>query len=256
MRQLRSGLALLLALAWILVVGTLVQRLCLWPMSWFRSPARMRGAVSAYMRLQSRGIFGLLTLVGGARFERLGRVPTGQGPLLVLMNHQSLLDIITVVMMSEYVPAFVTRVRYTRFVPIVAQCTRLLGCPSIDPRRDAAGAVRAIERAAERERHGLLIFPEGHRTLDGQIRPFRTGGAEAVLRGRSWPVWLVVTEGFESGRRLADFLLNIPRLRGRTEVLGPFTPPEDPGQLQGFLLEMREVMARHLADMRVRRAGH
>ncbi len=252
MTKLRSCLALALALAWILVVGILVQRMILWPLSWFRR-GRMRGPVSAYMRLQSRGIFGFLSVVGGARFVRLGRVPTSQGPLLVLMNHQSLLDIITVVMMSEYVPAFVTRVRYTRFVPIVAHCTRLLQCPSIDPRRDAAGAVRAIERAAESERYGMLIFPEGHRTIDGEIRAFRTGGAEAVLRGRRWPVYLVVTAGFEAGRRLIDFLMNIPHLRGRTEVLGPFTPPEDPLQLQAFLLEMREVMVRHLAEMRARK---
>ena len=252
MTKLRSCVALALALTWILVVGILVQRMILWPLSWFR-PGRMRGPVSAYMRLQSRGIFFFLRVVGGARFERRGRVPTSQGPLLVLMNHQSLLDIITVVMMSEYVPAFVTRVRYTRFVPIVAHCTRLLQCPSIDPRRDAAGAVRAIERAAESERYGMLIFPEGHRTIDGEIRAFRTGGAEAVLRGRRWPVYLVVTAGFEAGRRLIDFLMNIPHLRGRTEVLGPFTPPEDPLQLQAFLLEMREVMVRHLAEMRARK---
>ena len=254
MRQLRSGLALILALAWILVIGTLVQRLCLWPLSWFRPPDRRRGAVSAYMRLQARGILFFLSAVGGARFERRGRLPTAQGPLLLLMNHQSLVDILSVILMADYVPAFVTRRRYTRFVPIVAHCTRLLGCPSIDPRRDPAGAVRAIEGAARQERYGLLIFPEGHRTLDGQIRPFRTAGAESVLRAGHWPVWLVVTEGFESGRQLADFLLNIPRLRGQTEVLGPFTPPDDPAQLQAFVLGLRDVMVRHLAEMRARHA--
>jgi 1-acyl-sn-glycerol-3-phosphate acyltransferase len=254
-RQLRSGLALLLALSWILVIGTLVQRLFLWPLSWF-CPDRMRGPVSAYMRLQARGILFFLSLVGGARFERRGWLPTAQGPILILMNHQSLVDILSVILLADYVPAFVTRRRYTRFGPIVAHCTRLLGCPSIDPRRDPSGAVRAIEDAARGERHGLLIFPEGHRTLDGQIRPFRTAGAEAVLRAGRWPVWLVVTEGFESGRRLADFLLNIPRLRGQTEVLGPFTPPEDPARLQAFLLDLREVMVRHLAEMRARHASH
>ena len=61
---------------------------------------------------------------------------------------------------------------------VVDELDRLL-----DPRRDAAGSVRAIERAAETERHGLLIFPEGHRMLDGQVLAFH-------------PVYLALAVGF------------------------------------------------------------
>jgi len=248
----RSVLALLLVLTFMLVVGLFWQRLVLWPIALFRRE-RLRAWTSPYMRVQCRGILGILSAVGGARFERQGSLPTSAGPILILMNHQSLLDICTVVLMArDYVPAFVTRSRYTRGVPVIAMCTRFIDCPSVDPGRDPRGAVTAIERAAPAERHGMLIFAEGHRTLDGQIRPFKTAGAEAVLRTGRWPVYLVVGDGLQSGRRLVDFLANVNRLRGRAEVLGPFEPPADPQLLPAFLSEQRATMVRHLEQMRAR----
>lgn len=252
----RSVLALALVLLFILVVGVFWQRLVLWPISLFRRE-RLRAWTSPYMRFQCRGILGLLSAVGGARFTRQGSLPTSAGPILILMNHQSLLDICTVVLMGrDYVPAFVTRSRYTRGVPVIALCTRFIDCPSVDPKRDPRGAVTAIEVAAGVERYGMLIFPEGHRTLDGQIRPFKSSGAEAVLRTGRWPVYLVVGDGLQSGRRLIDFLANVSHLRGRSEVLGPFEPPADPEQHHAFLLEMRATMVRQLEQMRARTDAH
>ena len=75
--------------------------------------------------------------------------------------------------------------------------------------------------------HGILVFPEGHRTRDGEIQPFHTAGLEIMLRERPLPVYVVVTDGFWTCRRFVDFLWNMDRIDGRTEVLGPFDPPAD-----------------------------
>lgn len=243
----RSLVVLLLVLVWLLI-GAVFQRLFMWP-AVYLLPGRRYAMVSAFMRTMSRGIFALLEL-GGARYERRGVIPTSQ-PCLVLMNHQSLLDITTVVMLaSPLVPAFATRKRYQYGVPCISPCLRLLGCPIVDPQGDTRGSVAAIEQAARRHPAGMVIFPEGNRSRDGRVRPFKTAGCRAALVARPMPVYLVVTDGFVAGRRLTDILFKVGEIRGQTEVLGPYTPPLDPGEHAAFVRELREILVARLEERR------
>lgn len=248
-RAVRSTASLLGVLLWLGVVGSLYLFGWVVPLARLR-PARRLELVSRYMKFMSRGILAIFA-AGGARFRRTGRVPT-DSPVLVVMNHQSLLDILTVTLMAEpLVPAFVTRLRYVQIAPLVSRCVRLLGSPIVDPKRDPRGAVDAVVRGARELRHGLLIFPEGHRSRDGEIRNFRSG-LNAALEARRLPVCLVVTDGFWRCRRLLDFVLNVHRIQGESEVLGSFDPPADPAELPGFVAELRQRMVSHLDEMRGR----
>jgi len=249
MGALRSLLALVLVGIWFAIPGSPWLRLYVVPMAWLHPDRRVRLA-STYMKAICHGILGLFELVGGARFTRVGRLPT-QSPILILMNHQSLLDICTVaVMASGDVPAFVTRARYSRFVPLVSTTARLLDSPFVEPRRDPRAALRSIETTAREQERSLLIFPEGHRSSDGQPRPFKPGGVQAALRGRRMPVYLVVTDGFWAGRRLLDFIFNVHRLRGLSEVYGPFEPPADDADVPAFVQQMHGRVAERLAELR------
>lgn len=249
LRHLRSAFGVALALL-VFLPGSIVQRVFVWPVA-LLLPSRRLAVVAWYMRGMSRCLLGALS-VGGARFERRGRVSTAE-PCLVLMNHQSLLDILNVVLLSDpYVPAFVTRRRYARFIPSVSLCIRLQQGPIIDPEAARRHALASITEAARTRRQGLLLFPEGHRSRDGEIQLFKTAGALAVLRERRLPVYAVVTDGVWAVRRLVDLLFGVDRIHGRTEVLGPFTAPEDDRQLAAFLHEVRERMVEHLREMRAR----
>jgi 1-acyl-sn-glycerol-3-phosphate acyltransferase len=249
-RAVRSAASLLAVLLWLGGVGSLYLFGYVVPLAWLRPAWRLR-LVSRYMKFMGRGILAIFA-AGGARFRRTGVVET-EAPVLVVMNHQSLLDILTVALMAEpYVPAFVTRLRYVQIAPLVSRCVRLLGSPIVDPKRDPRGALDAVVRGARELRHGLLIFPEGHRSADGAIRPFRTAGLAAALGERRLPVCLVVTDGFWRCRRLLDFVLNVHRIQGETEVLGTFAPPADPRELGAFLADLRKRMLTHLEQMRGR----
>lgn len=251
LRPVRGALAFLAVIAWFAVNAPLCYLVALpLGLAW---RSRRRLVASYWVRHMSRGILFLFEL-GGARFERRGTLPTA-GPSLVLMNHQSQIDIpVAAVMSSPHVPVFVPRARYTHwYVPVVAPSIWLLDCPVVDPRRDARGAVEVMRRAATHQEHGILVFPEGHRSLDGELRPFRTAGSVAILEACRLPVYLVVTDGYWAGRRLVDFLKAVPKLRGVTEVLGPFEPPTESAQLEAFVLEMRERIAAHLRELRARR---
>ena len=242
------------SLAAVLLVGLLfllaspVLRLFVVPGAWLFPRQRFR-LVSWFMKGMSAGIFALLRL-GGARVRRVGTLPTAE-PVLVVANHQALLDICQITLLARpRVPAFVTRRRYARFVPLVSQSIRLLGSPIVDPKRDPQGSVTAIRKGARDLPHGMIIFPEGHRSLDGAIRPFRTTGIETVLGERRTPVYLVLNEGVWRVRRLADLLFRVHLIDAYSEVLGPYEPPADDAGLRAFILDLRETLVARLAEVR------
>ena len=244
--RLRSVLATVALMLW-MVVGGVYQRLVVYP-AVFLFPRRRTALTSRYFKGMSHGILTLMR-AGGAKLRRTGTIPT-QEPVLVLMNHQSLLDIPTAGLMSfPYVPLFVTRKRYHYGVPAVSPCLRLMGCPVVDP-RDRKAALRAVRDAARALEHGMLIFPEGHRTRDGEIGEWKTAGVLTVLRERRVPVYVMVTDGFWTARRFVDFMLGVTGIRGQTVVLGPFLPPDDDAALGAFVDGLRDTMVSQLAQMR------
>lgn len=253
LRTLRGALAFVATMLWMGGPCALVLYPFVLPLgAVWRS--RRRALVSWYMKFVVRGILFFFRL-GGARFEWSGRLPTGE-PCLIVGNHQSQIDILIATMMADpFVPAFVPRLRYTHwYIPLVAPSIWLLECPVVDPTRDAKGAVEAMRNGARENRHGILVFPEGHRSLDGEVRPFKMAGTIACLETRRVPVYLVVTDGYWKGRRLVDFLGNVPRLRGHTEVLGPFEPPADDGALPAFVADLRRRIVERLLERRRREA--
>jgi 1-acyl-sn-glycerol-3-phosphate acyltransferase len=146
--------------------------------------------------------------------------------------------------------AYVTRTRYARFVPLVSATVRLLRCPLVDPKRDPRGALLAIRRGARELPHGLLIFPEGHRTRDGEVGPFHPGGLEIMLSTRRLPVYLVVSDGGWRVARFTDLLYRIHLIDYESEVLGPYEIPESRDEIPAFVRSLRETIVRRLAERR------
>jgi len=213
-------------------------------------PDRRLQLVSAWARIVCRVVLGFLRL-GGARYTRVGEIDT-RGAGLVVTNHQSVLDIPTIVLMSRpFVPAFVARDRYARpGIPILPLGLRLAECPVIDP-ADRYGSLAVLREAVRRERT-LLIYPEGRRSDDGQLQRFRPAGLLAMLEERRVPVWLVATDGFSAGRRVVDFVLNVHRIDGRTELVGRYDPPALAGDLPAFVSRLHADLGAHLVTMRAR----
>ena len=114
----------------------------------------------------------------GFKADGLGNIPE-EGPVVLCANHTSYADPIFLCMAlprralsrvffvgySEYFEGFVAR-----------NLGRLVRNIPIDPNRNLE---RAMQAAAAGLRKGLVlvIFPEGGRSLDGDVRPFRRGAA-------------------------------------------------------------------------------
>jgi len=247
LRGVRSLLSVLLV-GLLFMLMSLPLRLVVVPGS-FLFPSQRFRLVSLFMKTIVHGIWAALRL-GGARARRVGRIPTDE-PVLVVANHQSLTDILQLTLLATpFTPAFVTRRRYQRYVPLVSASMRLLGCPIVDPRRDPHGSVEAIRRGARELPHGIFIFPEGHRSRDGEVLPFRIAGAETILSERRVPVYLVVNDGAWRVGRLSDLLFRVHLIDAYSEVLGPFTPPEDPEERTAFVRGLRDTLVEALARHR------
>jgi 1-acyl-sn-glycerol-3-phosphate acyltransferase len=115
------------------------------------------------------------------RVEGRENVPRGE-PLIFICNHQSSFDI---KLAFAFVPknfCFVSKEEITR-IPIVGGYMKTaghIGMPREEDRRAYAALLEIVEKAKEGK--SLLIFPEGTRSPDGRLGPFKRGVAHIILK--------------------------------------------------------------------------
>jgi len=251
LKKLRGYLALvLILLAYILLDP--VQRLVIAPWARF-APSRRIHIFSRWQRFLANGTLGTLRLVGGAEIPDVPRIQ-GKAGILVLMNHQSVLDILLVVAsIHDSYPRIVTRKRYVRWIPLISHLVRLYQYPVVDPSANAQEGRRMVSSIREAARSSdvpLAIFPEGTRTRDGEIGHFRTKGLKIILRQRPWSVYVLVADGFWQRAKMKHFLNGVGSTRGRMTLLGPFAWDDPHGDADAFCGEMRRHMVDSLAALR------
>jgi len=229
----------------------LVQRVVIWPLV-LLFPARRYDIVGAWFRLLANSTLGLARVIADVRLDVGGSVPPGSS--VTVMNHQSLLDVpIAYSLVSRPYPVIPTRRLYARGIPGVSPLLRLARAPFVSQTREGARAdVKTIALAAQEVAAGhlsMLIFPEGHRTHDGQISPFMTGGLRAILGRVRRPIYLIVVDGLWHARTTADALFTFAGTRGKVRVVGPLPPPEA-GDVDTFIATLEARMEATLAEMR------
>lgn len=96
-------------------------------------------------------------------------------PVVVASNHQSLFDIPVLLTALNRPFGFLTKRELFR-IPAFGEAMRRLGCVPID-RGNRRSAQASIEQAAEQVRAGssVVVFPEGTRSSDGRLLPFKKG---------------------------------------------------------------------------------
>lgn len=99
-----------------------------------------------------------------------------EGPVIYMGNHQSNFDILA---LTNAIPRrFSWLAKEELFsVPFFGGAMRRAGYIPLD-RSDGRQALKSIEEAARRIRKGfsVVVFPEGTRTGDGSLLPFKKGG--------------------------------------------------------------------------------
>ncbi len=103
-------------------------------------------------------------------------------PYVLMCNHQSALDIYALMAGLPLSFKWIAKRQLFR-IPLFGWAIRKAGYISID-RENPREALKAIEEAARKIREGMniIIFPEGTRSADGELLPFKKGGFTLALR--------------------------------------------------------------------------
>ncbi len=207
----------------------------------------------AWVRLP-RDLALLVPMAAGARIRIDARIPC-TGGILIVMNHQSLIDIPLIARcVPDGYPRMVAHHRYGRGIPLVSHMLSMYSHILVYPGRTSRAELDRLGEIARTSTHPIVIFPEGHRSRDGEILPFKRSGLEAFLSARDWNVYVVVVDGLWKSGRPGDFMRTISAVRGEVEAVGPIAYDGRGRETHvEFIDRLRAVMCDKLAEMRTRR---
>jgi 1-acyl-sn-glycerol-3-phosphate acyltransferase len=238
----------LLTLLWgVLAVPLTLLLRPLWP-----------GVGELFAALTGAGLRVFVRTLPFARIRLEGTEKRLEGPRILVVNHASRLD--SPVLLA-FEPRLAGPVRgYMLRVPLIGSIIRLLGFFDVDA---GSATINAMYRAAEHARKrdgGLLFYPEGTRSRDGEIGHFHRGAFQLAVDA-GLPIQPVVLEGLDvvypAGRIISP-------LRGRRQLvriryLEPLRPPYGNGPRRevsrGLAERVRETLVEELERMRAERAS-
>lgn len=170
----------LITIFWV-VVGILLFRV---------STSRIKAAPRWWSRVIARA-FGVEVEVEG--LENL----EPEHPYILAANHQSQFDIFALdgYLMVDF--RWMAKKELFR-IPLVGWSMRLAGSIPID-RSHGRQAMKSLAEAAERIASGtsVVIFPEGTRTRDGNLQPFKAGGMYLAIKSGVKVAPVALTGGFD-----------------------------------------------------------
>lgn len=155
-------------------------------------------------------------------------LPTNR-PIIFISNHQSMYDIPPLIwFLRKNHAKFISKIELTKGIPSVSFNLRHGGGANID-RKDSKQAVVEILKLAEKmkaKNWSTVIFPEGTRSRNGQLKPFAVGGIATILK--KVPNALIVPIAIKGSWKLVQYGA-FPLSFGEKmswEVLSPIEPSE------------------------------
>ncbi len=174
-----------------------------------------------------------------------GRWPPGRGAYVVVANHQSFLDIFLLSNIPHEMKWVAKRELFK--IPWVGWSFYLSGDIPID-RGDVASGSRVLARARLYLQRGMsvMIFPEGTRSKDGRLLPFKLGAFKLAVEA-GVPVLPIAVSGTAQGMPKGSPWVRPARLTAR--ILAP-VPTVGLGDrdVQRIRDDVRERIARALAE--------
>ncbi len=144
-----------------------------------------------------------------------------RGPAMVVANHASLIDIL--VLFGLWRPfKWVSKAENFR-VPFIGWGMTLNGYVPL-VRGDRVSVLAMLARCRELLEAGsaVMMFPEGTRSTDGQLRPFKDGAFELAVE-QGVPLIPIAVHGTGEALRTKSLVLR-DHVRAHVEVLEPLDP--------------------------------
>jgi 1-acyl-sn-glycerol-3-phosphate acyltransferase len=166
-----------------------------------RELERLLNGHRLYRRIMKAGASFLMKLLYRVEYEGAANIPT-QGPVLLVANHTSLLDI----------PAIHVRIRPWLYwvakkelfqIPVIGGFFRAMGCIPVDRDKVDLAAARGIFGALAADRI-VAIFPQATRTRPQEVRDRvpRPGVAHFAIKTQAPLVPVLIDGSYQLGRKI------------------------------------------------------
>ncbi|WP_316830763.1 lysophospholipid acyltransferase family protein [Pedobacter aquatilis] len=169
-----------------------------------------------------------LFLVNSITFKNDFELPTDR-PIIFAANHQSMYDIPALIwFLRKHHAKFISKIELAKGIPSISINLRVGGGANIN-RKDNKQAISEIIKLGRRMKDNnwsTVIFPEGTRAKDGQVKTFQFGGVATLLK--VVPNALVVPVAIENSWKIVRYGM-FPLTSGnalRWTVLQPIEPGE------------------------------
>ncbi len=126
-----------------------------------------------------------------------------RGAVLLVANHQSHLDPPLIGCCSRRQMSYFARASLFRFAPF-GWFIGSVGAVPVDIERSPLSGIReTLKRLKDDEM--VLVFPEGSRTFDGEIQPFKPGFVALAIRSRATVLPVAIEGAFDAWPRKNRF---------------------------------------------------
>jgi 1-acyl-sn-glycerol-3-phosphate acyltransferase len=207
------------------------------------SPIRVRRA-NEVSRFWNTTLTRLTLWAFKARLDVRGEVPPGR--YIVVANHQSIADIaILASSLHGLNVKFVAKEDLGRGIPAVSLALREWGSALISrsgSRKDVA-RLRAMAAGLERWEGSVAIFPEGTRSRDGKVQPFKPAAVRIVAEVANLPILPVAIDGTYAASDLVGFAKNLTGARGTLTIGQPIAQEVWRGNLDQVVQDVRAWIA-------------
>ena len=206
------------------------------------------GAVAIIAGFERRGViwwrfarlWGWVMYTGAwSRLSRRGfDSMTWDQPCILMANHESYLDVPALIAMSPTPIRFVAR-KEVFTLPVLGHAMRATGQISVD-RSNREQAIASLSQAAKQISKGrtVLVFPEGTRSANGELKAFKKGGFMLALEAQV-PIIPVGVSGTRS---------IIPRGEWRFNPGSVGVSMGEPIETKGMTVADRDALMRTVRD--------
>lgn len=212
-----------------------------------------RRAIDREITGRALRLFAIARLLTGLKLEIEIDPQTLPSRLIVVSNHQSMIDIVAIMAaFRHHMVRFVAKRELERWFPAVSRVLRVQRHALISRHGDFNHAMRAISRLGTRTSDGeaAAIFPEGTRARDGELQEFHTGAVRRLHAAQPLPIAVVAIDG---GWQVAHMeqLARIERgHRFRLAVLAVLPATHDKRTLVAQIATAHEMIAARIAEWR------
>lgn len=183
------------------------------------------------------------------KFKTSGQLPANKrNPYVMVSNHESFVDMLLLSHLKMEMK-YLSKESFLR-IPLVGWMMKMSGDVSVlrGDRSSGAAALIVCEKWLKRKM-SVMIFPEGTRSFDGEMRAFKDGAFVLAIRTQT-PMLPVVVHGTRSALRKSDWRMGDAKAEVRVlEIIETTGMTLD--DVPALRERVRDVMIAEIAKMRL-----